>query len=251
EQMEYRPFYSFKHAADRRAQKAFWHATRRPAERCGGEVDPGTEVYLSLVDLGFKTSVPNDWTLDVETTCLNRDLPRRLPWPQGASGLRLTKGAPVSHIECVTGRPTATLRPALKRGAAWRLISHLSLNHLSLADDEEGADALREILKLYDFADSAETRAMIEGILSVRSRRVVGRVPGGVQSGFCRGIEVTLHFDEDRFAGSGLFLFACVLERFLGLYCSVNSFSKLVATTNKREGALRKWPPRAAETVLL
>jgi type VI secretion system protein ImpG len=251
EQIEYRPFYSFKHSADRRAQKAFWHAVRRPAERCGGEVDPGTEVYLSLVDLGFKTSVPNDWTLDVETTCLNRDLPRRLPWQQGASGLHLTKGAPISRVECVTGRPTATRRPALKRGAAWRLVSHLSLNHLSLADHEEGADALREILKLYDFADSAETQAMIEGILSVRSRRVVGRVPGGVQSGFCRGIEVTLHFDEDRFAGSGLFLFACVLERFLGLYCSVNSFSKLVATTNKREGELRKWPPRAAETVLL
>ena len=55
------------------------------------------------------------------------------------------------------------------------MISHLSLNHLSLADYEDGADALREILKLYDFADSAETRAMIDGILSVRNRRVVGR----------------------------------------------------------------------------
>jgi type VI secretion system protein ImpG len=125
------------------------------------------------------------------------------------------------------------------------------LNHLSLADYEEGADALREILKLYDFADSAETRAMIEGVVSVRGRRVVGRVSGGLQSGFCRGIEIALQLDEDRFTGSGLFLFACVLERFLGLYCSVNSFSKLILTTNKREGELRKWPPRAAETVLL
>ena len=53
----------------------------------------------------------------------------------------------------------------MKRGALWRLISHLSLNHLSLADAEDGADALREILKLYDFADSAETRAMIDGVL--------------------------------------------------------------------------------------
>jgi type VI secretion system protein ImpG len=251
EQVEYQPFYSFKHASDRLTQKTFWHATRRPAEQCGGEVDQGVEVYLSLVDLGFKANVPSNWTLDVETTCLNRDLPHRLSWAKGESGLRLTKGAPVSRIECLTGRPTPTLRPALKHGAAWRLISHLSLNHLSLADHEEGADALREILKLYDFADSAETRAMIDGILSVQSRRVVGRVVGDIRGGFCRGIEVILHFDEDRFAGSGLFLFACVLERFLGLYASVNSFSKLIATTNKREGELRRWPPRAAETVLL
>ena len=92
---------------------------------------------------------------------------------------------------------------------------------------------------------------MIDGILSVRSRRVVGRVAGDVRAGFCRGVEVTLRFDEERFAGSGLFLFASVLERFLGLYCSVNSFSKLIVTTNQREGELRPWPPRAGETVLL
>jgi type VI secretion system protein ImpG len=251
EQVEYRPFYSFKHAADRLVQKTFWFVSRRPAEQCGGEVDRGTEVHLSLVDLGFDTSSPNDWTLDVETTCLNRDLPHRLSWAKGQSGLRLTMGAPVTAIESMTGRPTPTLRPTLKRGAAWRLISHLSLNHLSLADSEEGANALREILKLYDFADSSETREMIDGILGVSSRRVVGRVAGDVRGGFCRGVEVTLHFDEDRFVGSGLFLFACVLERFLGLYSTVNSFTKLIATTNKREGELRKWPPRAAETVLL
>ncbi len=85
----------------------------------------------------------------------------------------------------------------------------------------------------------------------MRTRRVVGRDPRDTRGGFCRGLEVTVHFDEDRFVGSGLFLFACVLERFLGLYCSINSFSKLIATTNKREGELRRWAPRAGETVLL
>ena len=61
---------------------------------------------------------------------------------------------------------------------------------------------------------------------------------------------MTVHFDEDRFAGSGVFLFACVLERFLGLYCTINSFSKLVATTNRREGELRAGRPRG-EAVLI
>jgi type VI secretion system protein ImpG len=133
----------------------------------------------------------------------------------------------------------------------WRLISHLSLNHLSLVDYEDGADALREILKMYDFTDSAETRGMIDGILSVRSRRIVGRTGGGVSGGFCRGVEVAIHLDEDRFSEGGVFLFASVLERFLGLYCSINSFSKLVATTTRREGDLHKWRPRAGEQVLL
>ena len=250
EQVEFQPFYSFKHAAAREGQKAFWHATRRPAAEPGAKGDRGTEVWLSMVDLGFSPAAPPQWTLDVETTCLDRDRPSRLPFGEGQPVLRLTKGAPLSRIACLS-RPTATLRPALKHGALWRLVSHLSLNHLSLADSQEGADALREILKLYDFADSAETRAMIDGLLSVRTRRVVGRAAGEPRGGFCRGLEVTVLFDEERFAGSGVFLFACVLERFLGLYCSINSFSKLIATTNKREGELRRWPPRAGETVLL
>ena len=78
---------------------------------------------------------------------------------------------------------------------------------------------------------------------------------GGVRTGgpvaFCRGVEVTLQFDEERFTGSGLFLFASVLERFLALYCTVNSFSKLIATVKGREGELRRWPPRMGEKVLV
>ncbi len=245
EQVEFTPFYSVRHAAGLHQPKAFWHAVRRPASG----VDPGTEVHLSLVDLNFDPAQAADWTLDVQTLCLDRDLPHRLPFGEGEPRLRLTTGAPLERIVCLT-RPSRTLRPALRRGALWQLISHLSLNHLSLVDYEEGADALREILKLYDFADSAQTRTMIDGILSVRSRRIVGRA-GDPRAGFCRGLEVTVHFDETRFAGSGVYLFACVLERFLGLYCSVNSFSRLVATTNQREGELRRWAPRAGETVLL
>ena len=251
EQVEYQPFYSFKHASERSKQKLFWHAVRRPAVQAGGQPDGGTEVYLSLVDLDFRPGAPADWTLDVETTCLNRDLPHRLPLTDGRISLRLTTGAPVERVQSVTGRPTRTFRPAVKHGTMWRLISHLSLNHLSLVDYEEGADALREILDLYNPNDSAETRSMIDGLQSVRSRRVVGRVPGDSRGGFCRGVEVTIRFDETRFAGSGVFLFAAVLERFLGLYCSINSFTKLIATTNQREGVLRRWSPRAGETVLL
>jgi type VI secretion system protein ImpG len=131
----------------------------------------------------------------------------------------------------------------------WRLISHLSLNHLSLIENGQ-SDALREILKLYDFADSAETRGQIDGILGVSSRRVVGAIQSEGPLAFCRGSEVTIQFDEERFTGSGLFLFASVLERFVALYCTVNSFSKLIATVKGREEELRRWPPRMGENVL-
>lgn len=247
----FQPFYSIRHGSEKHASTSFWHASRRASEFAGGETDRGTEVYLTLVDLEFQPEVPARWSLDVELTCMNRDLPHRLPFGGGEPRLQLTVGAPVSQIQCLTP-PTPTFRPWLRHGTLWRLISHLSLNHLSLVDSDSGADALREILKLYDFQDSAQTRAMIDGLSSISGRRVVGRVAttNGTTT-FCRGWEVTLHLDEARFVGGGLFLFASVLERFLGLYCSINSFTKTIVTTSKREAPLKKWPARASDQVLL
>jgi type VI secretion system protein ImpG len=186
---------------------------------------------------------------------LNRDLPRLLPFGGDQPRLQLSEGRGlVADIRCLTA-PTPTRRPALKHGARWRLIAHLTLNHLSIVaegeGDGEGAAALREILKLYDFADSPATRALIDGVRAAHSERVTARVGPPGQAAVCRGVEVTLRFNAERFAGHGLYLFACVLERFLALYCSVNSFSRLVATVEGREGVWCRWPPRAGEQILL
>ncbi len=250
EQVEYHPFYSFKHAAARDGRQAFWHSSRRPAGRMHERGDPGTEVYLSLVDLESTTLSPAGWVLDVETTCLNRDLPKRLPFGGGRPSLRLGDGGPFSRIACLTA-PTPTLRPPPRKGALWRVISHLSLNHLSIADAQESPQALKEVLKLYDLTDSAETRSKIDGLLKVGSRRVTRPLSSERGRQFCRGVEVNVLFDEGRFSDNSLILFASVLERFLALYCSVNSFSQLVVGTKERKGVLRAWPPRAGDRTLL
>jgi type VI secretion system protein ImpG len=99
--------------------------------------------------------------------------------------------------------------------------------------------------------DSAATRKQVAGIDRVTSRRVVRQTGSRIGTGFVRGVETTVEFDEEQYVGTGLFLLASVLERFLGLYASVNSFSQLVARTRQREGYLKQWPPRAGEQILL
>jgi type VI secretion system protein ImpG len=249
EEVEYQPFYSLEHSRVSDQSVAYWHAARRPATQGGSVTDHGSEVYLSLVDLDFRTLDRSRWVLNVNTTCLNRDLPSTsLPFGGGRPFLQLGSG--LVDATCLTP-PTKTLRPPLGRGTLWRLISHLSLNHLSLADSENGADALREILTLYDFSDSAETRDMITGLLNVSHRRVVRRMQGSQPAGFGRGLEITLRLDEDKFVGSGIFLFGCVLERFLGQYSTINSFSKTIVKTQNPDRAFAKWPPRAGDRTLL
>jgi type VI secretion system protein ImpG len=243
----YQPFYSIRHARPREEGEIFWHATRRASER---KDDEGTEVYLTLVDLSFRHRIPEADTVMVRATCSNRDLPGRLPFGASDGELHL-EGAGVFSSIRVLRKPSPSLRLPLRRGAHWRLISHLSLNYLSLVENgKAGPEALQEILKLYDFADSSATRQQIQGISSVLAKRVLRPIGTG-HAGFVRGVEVTVDFDEQQFIGSGVFLFASVLERFLGLYASVNSFSQMVARSRQREGVLKRWPARAGEQIVL
>jgi type VI secretion system protein ImpG len=132
------------------------------------------------------------------------------------------------------------------------LISHLNLNHLSLTENENGTpEALQEILQLYNFDDSSALRKQILGITGIESRKVVRQIGQRIGSGFVRGLETTIEFDEEQFVGSGLFIFACVLERFLGLYVSMNSFNQTVLKTKQREGVIKRFKPRTGEQVLL
>ena len=140
----------------------------------------------------------------------------------------------------------------MRHQARWRLISHLSLNYLSLVEpgQDERPEPLQEILRLYDFSESSSIRQQIDGLTQIASRQVMRRIRTGQGSGFARGIEVFLQFDENRYVGSGVFLFASVLEKFLGLYVSINSFSEMIAGTKQR-GVLKRWAPRAGYQILL
>ncbi len=249
ETRSFQPFYSAEHGSQRDRDRPYWYSSRRPSAR---KEDPGTEVYLSFVDLNFRPQVPAAEGVTVQITCTNRDLPGKLPFGGRDGDFEVEGIRSLSRIRCLK-KPTGTVRPPLRQSAHWRLISHLSLNYLSLVDGRHkgSPEALQEILLLYDFTESSAVRKQIQGITRVDSRRVVRQTGSPIGSGLLRGVETTIEFDEEQYAGSSLFLFASVLDRFLGLYTSINSFNQLVATIKQREGVLRRWPPRAGEQNLL
>src|SRR5262249_22427499 len=126
--------------------------------------------------------------------------------------------------------------------ALWHLISHLSLNYLSLV--EGGRAALQQILRLYNFANTRFAENMIQGIANVTSHSHFARIVSENGISFARGTRVELELDEDQFVGGSAYLFASVIERFLALYASLNSFTQLVAKTKRRKGEiLHQWPP--------
>src|SRR5262249_17392647 len=187
----------------------------------------------------------------VHVTCTNRDLPGLLPFGDPEGDFMLEGAAPVRRVNCLT-KPTRTVRPPLGHRVQWRLISHLSLNFVSTVEGgpDRDPEALQEILRLYDFSNAPAVQQQIVGITNVTSRQVWRRIRAAVGSGFARGIEATVEFDESRYVGSGVYLFSAVLERFLGLYVSINSFSEMVTKTKQRD-VVKRWPPRSGQQALL
>ncbi len=241
----YEPFYSYRHRTLMDKNQTFWYSMRRPSSRKG---DEGSEVTLFLVDLSMRTHLPDAQVITVQCTCTNRDILTRLPFGTDTEDFEVEGVGSIKGAVAVR-KPTPTLRPPMGRNALWRLISHLSLNYLSIV--EEGRDALQEILRLYNFSDSADLDKQIGGIVGLSSKRHFARINSEGGIAFARGTQVQLEFDEEEYAGGGVFLFAAVLEQFLGLYASLNSFSQLIVRTRQRRGVLKQWPPRAGQVILM
>ncbi|MBO0912327.1 MAG: type VI secretion system baseplate subunit TssF, partial [Acidobacteria bacterium] len=223
--------------------QAFWYATRRASERSG---DAGTDVYLSLVDPNFKPTLPATESITAYLTCTNRNFTERLLL-RGRWGELILEGGAIVKARVVDG-PTREVRPPLGKQLEWRLISHLSLNHLSLV--EGGVGALREILRLYQNGSNPLAARHILGLVSLRSSRKFARLESEHGVVFTQGVAIETEFDEDEFTGSGAFLLASVLERFFGLYSGVNSFTELRVATRQRKGVVWAWPPRTGEQIV-
>jgi type VI secretion system protein ImpG len=243
----WRSFYRLTHGdPDGEAAGAFYYPVRRQTS----VPLSGSEIYIAPHDPDFDPDGVAGGVLSVDAVCLNRDLPADLPFGGGHPELRFVEPtAGVTRVTCLTA-PSQPLRPPLREQRFWRLVSHLSLGHLSVVGGEEAAAALREVLRLYDMRDSTETRTAIEALLNVTSKPGSARAPSG-KGAFCRGLDVTLEFEPSVWETSGLYLMASVVDRFLALHATVNSFVRTRAALRGRPGRGRVWPARAGMRVLL
>lgn len=205
----------------------------------------GSESYLSIVDAHEAPYPAHLGQLAVEAMVTNRDLPMLLP--NGVDNVfHLPEGGPVTTIRTPVG-PTKP-KPCIAQGdAAWRAVSHLSLNYLSISDDTGadggGAAALRELIGLYAPIGDRAMEQQLEGIVAVNTRPIVRRIHEGTLSTAVRGLEITLELDETLFEGSSVLSLAAVLERFFQKYATINSFTEMVLKTQQR-GEITRWSPR-------
>lgn len=240
ESRELLPFYGIDHSLAPK-DAGYWYATRRPGPTDGDSAQfrSAAEMYISVIDRKFTPWTSGRGFLFTDVTCFNRSLPEMLSHRREAIPVQFGfagPSGPVSLPECLVA-PTPVLRNHMGRGHLWPLVSQLSLNHLSLSGSD-GAEALREILRLNDPKDSVQTVNLIAGIRALKSVPCTQRL-GTV---FVRGTEIQMMLEDENFAGDSAYLFSSVLNQFFSMYTTLNSFTKLSATTSRRNSrGLKPW----------
>ncbi|ROQ30604.1 type VI secretion system baseplate subunit TssF [Gallaecimonas pentaromativorans] len=244
------PYYGLHHPRWQDSVSLYWHARRRYNDWAGGQYEPGTETYLSLVNKDFEhqdeDELPRDRFLRVKVLACNRNAPAQLPFGGGQPKMR-SEDAYIHDVKVLLA-PSPTVRPELGDATRWQFIRHLSLEHFAGPD---ALDRLKAVLHLHDFKQTPESRALIEGIEAVSIKPAVARVGSGVRKGLCQGNDISIRFSKPRYAGASVYLFSAVLDRFFAQFAQLNTFTRLRIKLTGHNQDYHVWPTRVGERELL
>ncbi|ESY00358.1 type VI secretion system baseplate subunit TssF [Mesorhizobium sp. LNJC405B00] len=169
--------------------------------------------------------------VDVVALCTNRDLAILDDTPT----LTLEAGDPVESVRLLGAlrSPQPAIPAALPTGAdsesraddlAWRLVSQLALNFLSLAKEGRGVDPLHALLDLYAERGDPGLARNVRSIVRIDSSAVIERLAIEGPMCFGRGTEVTLHVDQSVLAGQSTLLLSGLLSRLFARHAGINGF---------------------------
>jgi type VI secretion system protein ImpG len=242
ERRGYAPFHSFRRGPKTsNFEEVFYDVRIRNAV-----ANEGTDVYVSFVNTEQMTAMPPTETVTFDLTCTNRVPAEKLR--VGDIQLATDSSPGLARFQNIT-RVTRGIRPPLEGDLPWRLLSHLALNYTSLSS----VPAFKGVLELYNFhslenQQSARANQLhLESIVDIESTSedlLYKGVP-------VRGMTTRLGLKESHFGSDGeMFLFASILNEFLAIYVSLNSFSRLIIN-GVEKGYTLEWPTRIGHRIVL
>ncbi|MCU1749086.1 type VI secretion system baseplate subunit TssF [Pseudomonas sp. 6D_7.1_Bac1] len=227
-------YYGSRHGGNHRC---YWYA-RRISGMTPNRL--GTDLMLSLVDTQLDPFAQvAELSLTAELLCTNRHLAQSL---SAGTPLGFERPGPIASAR-LRNPPSPQSLPRLDGESRWRLVSQLTLNHLSLVEGPQALDALKEILALHNLRDETSARRQIEGLMSLGCERVIAHVGEDAWRGWRNGLEVRLQLDPQHFVGSSAVLFSAVLAQFFSLYATANRFVRTVLVESDKE--IKAWQPQA------
>jgi len=205
------------------------------------------EYQLSISFLyNNKQSIQQE-TIFTELLCTNGILPEKLE--EGTITEKADTSPDKATFENIIGCTSIVLPPDDKN-SLWHLISHLSLNYLSL----ENKDNLKSLLKNYSIINDSmmENQLYANIYKKIDSIEKVTSMPFDeiIDGVMMRGKEITIEANSDAFLSTGdFYLFGCIMDFFIRSYASLNTFTKLVLKDIYSKAGPFKWKARIGERI--
>lgn len=242
-QTAFHPYYALRHGLAG-GHKGHYYTTRRDAALA--RVSPGHELRLALVDSDLDPLAIETATVSIDLCCTNRDLPSQLPIGQPGGDLRLEDRSNAYPIRLLR-RPTPTYRFA--QGAQWRLVAQIALSERALAD--ANLEAFTELLMLHNLPQSNGTLRQIGGVTGFARTSERAWLPDRHGGARVHGVGIRLTLDESAFVGSGIHVFAHVIDHFFSQYAQLNTFIQLTVVSHATGKELIRCLPRSGATDLM
>ncbi len=229
----------FDRAPEERANGGLgWRLRLRPAPD-----ERGTAAVMSFAG----GEMDEELTIAARVLCTNRH------WAARRGRGRLSSEAELPAVPSLALPPSPQRDPVWAGDERWRLVGNFALAQESLSGPE-GRRALQNILNQYAPPGDSYSQRQIAGVTGLASEIMFHPLrpsAGHPLGGLVRGTSIDLQLDEDAFRGGSPFIFANVLEVFLGLRSAVNQVTRLRLFLDGRRGLYHQWPPRCGERPLL
>ncbi|MGF1742208.1 type VI secretion system baseplate subunit TssF [Vibrio profundum] len=234
-------FESFDHQINQRDKREFYKSSVR--ERISGR---GLEHYISFHTHSNKLAELGTETVLIKLLSSNARLAERLSAGEISEPTHNTLG----HITFANiTKPTQSVSPQVSGELHWQLIANMSLNYMSLSN----IDVLKVLLSTYDFharVDRQAYRASLHRLDGIKKSGIksIDRIFRGVP---VRGNLISLVLNSTHFVNEGeMFLLANVLNEFIRLYSSVNSFTEL-EVLDENTGEKYQWVSALGQQTIL
>ncbi len=208
--------------------------------------DNGDEILKLNLNYPPGYPIPLQETLMVSLVCSNGNLASRLR--PGDISRPTSQTSELVEFENILSPSTAVPSPA-GNGILWRLLSHLSLNYLPLAD----AKNFRSLLELYVFPGTGSrksemaNRKRIEGIRSITVKPadcLIGGIP-------MRGQNIEVTVGREHFSSLGdFYLFGAIADQLFSSFTTINCYTQ-TTLVEASTGEQFQWPARLGNRPLI
>ena len=179
----------------------------------------------SIISKALAPSSTHSDFISTELLCSNRNLPHE-SYHKDQNVLSLNNNS-LARRAIMMKRPTVPYYFEQHKQEQWRIISHLSLNNMSLMKGNV-LGHFKELLELYNLPKSKENQIIIHSLKEIDfslTQKLINAKPFPL---FARGLKMKVGIDSNIFRGFSIYIFSQILTHIVNLKVNMNSFVDVI-----------------------